>query len=553
MRHGGVDRVACGPGQAENLKRFQALDGSAPDLAAAGAPASQASRSRSALAMFSWITLVARSVLTMLAAFIATPYLLQFLGAERLGAFRASQQWFSYLMFLYVGLGPALVVMLLRPASRGELDGIVAILKSGIRIGMRQTFTVVMPVALLVAWFMPELVGISRPLRDELRRASLINILGLLLAPLEVFRSVLACRQLGYLVNIAILIQSLAITGVSVWLAWLGFGLPGQYAGNIAGLVVFSALAMLFAGYQLSGHLRGRAAEIDRNELWGLRWPLLLTSIGGQMNLFTDYILVSLIATPVAVTTFSITQRLMIVLGGFVTSFGEVSWAGLAQLRASNQPALFQERVLELVRLFLGMGFCFLITFAAFNGRFVALWVGRQYYGGDALTILTAVQTIVVGYFMFFSLTIDMAGDTRHRVAVALAGAVLNVILSVILGRWLGLYGVTLATVIAYAVGEGWYSPYLFCRRYAVSARAIVRESARAIALAAPCAIAVWMVANRGTHADGWVRLGLEFSAASMITFIYAWRLIMRAEDRAGWRIRAATMLRGFYVSQGSA
>ncbi|HVB81620.1 MAG TPA: polysaccharide biosynthesis C-terminal domain-containing protein [Candidatus Binataceae bacterium] len=518
------------------MKQLQALDDSATGVAGVAAPLP--ARSRSGLAVYSWVTLVARSVVTMLAAFIATPYLLRFLGAERLGAYRASQQWLSYVQFLYVGLTPALVVMLLRPASRDDLDGMAVVLKSGIRIAMRQSFTVVLPVAALVAWFMPELVGISPALHDELRWGCLISLFALFIVPLESFRSVLACRQLGYQVNIGLLVQSLVITGVSVWLAWLGFGLPGQYVGSLAGMMVFAALAMIFAWRHLAGHMRGRAAGIDRKELWSLRWPMLLTSVGGQMNLFTDYIVVSLIATPVAVTTFSITQRLMVVLGGFVTSFGEVSWAGLAELRVSNQPALFQARVLELVRLFLGIGFCFLVTFAAFNGRFVALWVGHQYYGGDALTILTAVQTIVVGYFMFFALMIDMAGDTRLRVPVALGGAVLNVILSVILGRWLGLYGVTLATVIAYAAGEGWYSPYLVSRRYAVSARAIVWESARAIAMAAPCAIAVWLIANRGTHADGWVRLGMEFSAASMITFIYAWFMIMRAQDRAAWRLR---------------
>jgi len=526
------------------VKQFEVLADGAAQPDTPGAIPSQAVHSRSALAVYSWATLVARSVITMLAGFIGTPYLLRFLGAERLGAFRASQQWFSYAIFLYVGLGPSLLVIMLRPASRGDLDGMVGVLKPGLRIGMRQSILVVLPITLLAAWFMPELVGISLPLYHELRWGSLINVLCVFLAPLEVFRSALASRQLGYLINLGLLVQSLAITVISVWLAWLGFGLPGQYIGNVAGIGLFSVLAILFVGRHLGTHMRAPAAEIDSRELWGLRWPMLLTGIGGQMNLFTDYILVSLIATPVAVTTFSITQRLMIVLGTFVTSFSEVSWAALAELRVSKQPVLFQARVLELVRLFLGVGFSFLVTFAAFNGRFVALWVGRQYYGGDALTILTGVQTLIVGYFLFFTATIDMAGDTRHRVPIALAGAVLNVILSIILGRWLGLYGVTLATVISYAVGEGWYSPYLFCRRYAVSARAIIWESARAIVLAAPCAIGIWMAANRSIHADGWVRLGLEFSAASLITFTYAWSLIMRAEDRAGWRVRVGLMLR---------
>jgi O-antigen/teichoic acid export membrane protein len=132
-----------------------------PATVAQPPPSSAPTRSRSELAFFAWAALVARSVLTMAAGFITTPYLLRFLGAERLGAFRASQQWTSYLGFLYVGLGPTLIVMLLKPASRGDLAGTVGVLKSGMRITMRQTLSIVLPAGLVLAWFMPDLVGAS--------------------------------------------------------------------------------------------------------------------------------------------------------------------------------------------------------------------------------------------------------------------------------------------------------------------------------------------------------------------------------------------------------
>src|SRR5579884_1438401 len=228
LRHDRIDRIAAEPGyRASPMKPQLAPAGRAADVAASPAPATPASRGRSALAVYSWVTLVARSMLTMLAGFVATPYLLRFLGAERLGAFRAAQQWFSYVQFLYIGLTPALVVMLLRPASRGDLDGMAAVIKAGIRIGMRQTLTIIIPAAAVMAWFMPELVGISAPLRGELRWGAMLALIACPLAPLEVFRSALACRQLGYLINIGLLVQALAIAGISVWLAWLGFGLPG--------------------------------------------------------------------------------------------------------------------------------------------------------------------------------------------------------------------------------------------------------------------------------------------------------------------------------------
>lgn len=500
-------------------------------------------RSRSALAAFAWIALVARSVLSLLVGFVVTPYLLRFLGAERLGALRAAQQWTAYLPFLYVGLAPSLVVMLLKPTSRGDLAGTAAVMKSGIALVMRQTLTIVLPVALVMAWFMPELVRVSAPLRNELRWGAMLGMAGFLLAPMEAFRSALACLQLGYLENIALSAQSLAIAGMAVWLAWLGWGLPGQFAANVTGLVVFSALSAFFATRHLLGHMRTSTASIDRAELWSLRWPMALTGIGGQMNLLTDYIVVSLVADPVAVTTFSITQRLVAVLGGFVSSFSDISWAGLAELRASGANDLFESRVLELIRLFLGMGLCLLVTFAAFNHHFVRLWVGQQYYGGDALTILTAAQTVVVGFFMLFGWSVDMAGHTRDRVVVAIPGAVLNVVLSVILGMRFGLYGVTLATVIAYLVGEGWYTPYLFCRLFGVSGGKVVREVVRSCALAVPWILGVWWIAHRSNGVIGWASFSAEFSVTCLLTIVYVWLVIFRSEDKARWRERVRLIL----------
>jgi O-antigen/teichoic acid export membrane protein len=504
-------------------------------------------RNRSALATAAWMSLVGRSAITMLASFVATPYLLRYLGAERLGAFRTAQQWNSYLGFLYLGLGPSIVVMLLRPASLGDLNGAAAMIKSAVRVSMRQTVLVVLPAGIAMAWMMPTLLGISPALYSETRVAAFVGLVSLLLIPLEPFRSILACRQLGYLVNVALAVQALIIAGMSVWLAKLGAALVGQFAATVVGTAAFSAITIYFARLELGPAMRTPAARIDSSELWRLRWPMFLTGIGAQMNLSTDYIVVSLIAAPAAVATFSITQRMMTVLGTFVSSFSEVSWAGLAELRATGNHQAFQARVLELVRLLNGVGLVMLATFAAFNRRFVILWVGADYYGGDLLTILTAAQTMVVGYFMFFGWTIDMSGDTRYRVKVTLPGAILNVVLSVILGRRLGLYGVTLATVIAYIAGETWYSPYLFCRRYGVSLRAVAIETAKSAAIAAPWAIGVWYFANRAPASGGWSAFAVGFFSVTVAAAAYSWFAVLTRQDRAAWRSRLIALAGRFH------
>src|SRR5580658_7987103 len=120
----------------------------------------------------------------MAAGLVATPYLLRYLGAERLGAFRAAQQWNGYLYYLYLGLSPALMVVLLRATNTGNRDRLSALVKSGVRLLIRQSFLLVLPCAVILAWFMPDLVPVSRPLRSELRIGAMIYLAMVVISPL---------------------------------------------------------------------------------------------------------------------------------------------------------------------------------------------------------------------------------------------------------------------------------------------------------------------------------------------------------------------------------
>jgi O-antigen/teichoic acid export membrane protein len=332
------------------------------------------------------------------------------------------------------------------------------------------------------------------------------------------------------------------VAAASVLLAWWGFGLPGQFAAAVLGTALFFALTAGFALPRLRGWNSAPRAPIDSSALWRLRWPMTITGVGGQVNLLTDYIVVGYMIDPVSVTVFSITQRLVTVLGGFITSLTNVSWAGLAEVLTTEGSAMLEARMLELVRLLVGVGLAVVGTLAAFNGHFVTLWVGRQYYAGDALTLLTAMQTILFGFTVLFANTVDMQGDTRHRVGVTSAGAALNLTLSLMLVRPFGMSGVTLGTVLGYLAADAWYSPFLVCRRYGVRGRAIVFETLRSVALCIPWVVAVWFWVHTRTEIGTWREFALDFFAANAIAAVYCWFIILTRADRNLWRVRLSAM-----------
>jgi O-antigen/teichoic acid export membrane protein len=294
-----------------------------------------------------------------------------------------------------------------------------------------------------------------------------------------------------------------------------------------------------FVTRELPRFWRVRPAEIRSDRLWRLRWPMTATSISSHLNLMTDYIVVGLAFGPALVTTFSITQRLIDALGGFVTrQVSGVSWAALNEILAHEGTAAFEERVHELLRLIFGFGTIVVGTLAAFNRDFVSLWVGGEFYGGDALTVLTAAQMVVVGGSSLFTQVIDTRGDTRHRVAVSAPGAIFNVAMSFLFASWFGLYGVALATVAAYLGTDFWISPYIFCRRYGMSARQLLATGARSLSLSIAWLTLLWTVLRGFTAPRGWLELGSQFSVAMALGFLFCTYAVMTRSDRDAWRVR---------------
>jgi O-antigen/teichoic acid export membrane protein len=496
------------------------------------------------LALATWVSGGLNTAVTMLMGFMATPFLLEHLGAERLGAFNAAQQWTGYLGYLNLGLAWTINILLLEAVNRRDMSRTKDLTMTGFRLQLRQTLFLVFPVAAILAYVMPTLVPVQPSMRYELRVSSFIGLIALAALPFQVFRDLLSCLQLGYLVSIALLAQFVLTTGLAVFLAWMGFGLEGQYVSFVAGLLAFAAFVTCFGIRYLPGFSRATKLQLSRRELWKLRWPVAIVGVGTQVSLMTDLIVVGLILNPAAVMTFSITQRLISVVGRYATNLGGQSWPGLSEILATKGRESFQDRLLELVRLMVGFGTIVVAILAAYNRQFVSLWVGHKYYGGDLLSVVTSIQMVIVGFVLLFSFVIDALGHTYTRVTVSSSGAVLNVALSFFFAYWMGLFGVSLATVVAYLITDVWYLPYVVCRQYGVEGRAIVRSLLGAAIPAVVWAVSIWLFAHRDARIYSWFNLALELGLANAVGIVYGVVFVMTRQDRTVWLVRAQTLRR---------
>ncbi|HVB40427.1 MAG TPA: polysaccharide biosynthesis C-terminal domain-containing protein [Terriglobales bacterium] len=512
--------------------------------AAPSTPATEGESRRTHRAVATWLTGASASVLVALAGFIATPYLVRWLGDAPWGAWTVIGEWLGYLGLTQLALGPgALAIFLLRAHTTGAPGALTAMAKRGVRLYTLAAVALI-PLAAALAWWAPLSLHARPDLTAALRWAVAIAALGsLALAPSQLFRSVLETVQRGYLVRAALLVQSLLITGLSLWWVWARWGIVGMAAANIMGMVVGAGIWLWCARRWLPGWRTAPPAPLTTKEVWNYNWPLIVALAGNQINALTDNTVVGLTLGAAAVTGFALTQALPLLAGARLTDVGAVSWAALGELRARGD-ASFGHRVVELAATVLGMSMVIMSTVAAFNSAFVRLWVGGRHNDGAALTWATAAGMVLFSLLCLFSWLIDTQGDTRRRMWVSFAGAGVNLGLSLWLARRWGVAGVAVATVVAYLGTDAWFLPYLAVRHYGVPGGKLARALAAAAARGGAWALAMLALTRWLAPAVSWPALVAEAGLAGLLALGYGWGIVLRPADRAAWRRRWAAFSR---------
>jgi O-antigen/teichoic acid export membrane protein len=479
------------------------------------------------------------NVVSLLVGVVSLPYLLRWLGEERYGAYRATLDWFGYVSLLELGLGAALLPLLNQALARGD----PSLLRDRFAAGLRSfaLMTVIMAItALILIAFIDQLVPVRPELAGELRTGAWMVFASLSFWLIHPFRALAEARQLGYQVQLLLLVQQLLTTGIALWLASQGYGIPSQCLAFVVGALPLQ-LTLLSRGARVLGGTRAAILHVPspeaRREIWSLNWPNLLAMISGRVGLLSDTIVASLLLTPAAVVPLVVTVRLAGVIQGQLQSIGNSSWAALGEIRSRGEHDLFRRRVVELTHLVAVGGVGLLVPIAVFNGDFVRLWVGHHTYGGTALTVAACLNALLQAAFSLWGWCFTATGDARRPVAVYLLSAGVNLGASVLLTWRLGVAGPVLGTSCAFLLVSLPGFPRIMAATYGVPARALYGALARPMAVGLPFA-GILALARQAYAPEGWISLGALMAASSLTYFALAWAFLLKPEERNLWRAR---------------
>ncbi|WP_334946257.1 lipopolysaccharide biosynthesis protein [Nostoc sp.] len=335
------------------------------------------------------------------------------------------------------------------------------------------------------------------------------------------------------------------ITGVSLFLARTGFGIPGQYLAILLGNISFQLL-MCWDGLRRYPDVftvlgdRKSQLSIDK-QLWRLNWPTLALNLSGHLSLFTDNIIISYSLSPATVVPFFITQRLGMLAQTQIQGIGNATWAALADLHAKGEIDKFNARVIELTRLVAVMGLALMVAIAAYNPYFVKLWVGQERFAGDGVTLLAACNGFLLGLFSLWGWCFSGTGNVSKITLLSALTAVINVVISVVSTHFFGIIGPLLGTFVTFTTISSWCLPLLMQQVFGTSLKQLFLAVSQPLLVGIPYGFVVWWIARSHTP-WGWLGLGVEIGLAALIYLVIAWLLVLTKSERYQWNYRLQTL-----------
>jgi O-antigen/teichoic acid export membrane protein len=246
----------------------------------------------------------------------------------------------------------------------------------------------------------------------------------------------------------------------------------------------------------------------------------------------TDNIIVARLLSPSVVAAFFLTQRLAAIALGELQGVGNASWAALAELSVQGRTELFNRRLVELTRTVAVLGFAILVPIVAYNRAFISLWVGPQRYAGDWLTILAAVNALMLGIFSLWGWCINGTGGAPTLARPLVGQAIINVACSVGFTFAFGLVGPVLGTTVSFLAVSAWFTPRVMAERFGTSPAQLLAAIGIPGLLAIPFAALTWWFST--THgATGWLGIAYQMTAAAGIYLTLSWLLVFDRDERA--------------------
>lgn len=407
--------------------------------------------------------------LALVSGFILFPLTIGYLGAYDNGLWLITGELAGYLLVGDLGVFAVLPWLVAAKDGAGDRVGIARHLADALTVGMIVGAGFV-AVGAGIWWVDPAALGVNPADWGKIRGPLAFVIVSLGVGfPLRAFTALLGGLQDVTFVGLVNLGQTALTVTLTATLIPLGYGLPG--------LAVAAGVPPLLGG--LAAGVRAFARHRDTTAGWSRpRWDgcrhLLgqgfgawLGSLGVRLQTASTGLVLAALGRPDLATVYAATGKVAQVAQAMSSILPDSGLVGLSQVYGTGDAARTRRVVICLLLLYLLIPGVVAIGLFAANPWFVRAWLGPNFYAGDYVSVLLAVNLVLWVALGGVFKVVGVVGYRTPIGLVSIVGGIFGLGLSYWLGSHHGLAGLAEASVITTIA----FSPiglYLLARVYGV-------------------------------------------------------------------------------------
>ena len=396
-------------------------------------------------------------IINILINFVSRTIFIKMLGSEYLGINGLFTNILTVLSFAELGIGNAIIYSMYKPVAFEEKEKIKSLMdfyKLAYRV-----------------------IGMIKDTVNVNENIILLYVLFLFNTSISYFftykKSIISAYQKEYIINLYKLVFSVVQNVIQIVILILTKNFILYLLIQILCTFLNNLLVSIKAD-KMYPYLKEKSTtsikKEEKSKIFSNVKSLVLYKIGSVVLNGTDNIIISAFLGVVYVGLYSNYTMIILALTGIIgqclSSFtGTVGNLNAVGNEEQKEKVLYQLLFISIII----YGFCSGVIFLFIN-PFIDIWVGSEYVLPIAVVLAVVLHFYINGVqFAAYTYRNTMGLFNKGKLAPIIA-AIINIVLSIILCKYLGLFGVLIATSIARLLTTTWIDPYLIYK-YEISGK----------------------------------------------------------------------------------
>ena len=397
--------------------------------------------------------------------FITRTIFIKTLGESYLGVSSLFTSILTVLSLAELGLGDILIYSLYKPIAEKNKERIASLLDF-YKVVYQIIAGIVFIVGLLLVPILPLLINLPSDI-PNITFYYIIYVLNSALSYLFVYKtSIIRADQKQYIINIYTAIFTVILNVVQIIVLLI--------ANNFTLYLVVQLCCTFTQNYLLSKKVDSiydlkikhpKISYKEQKRIFSDTKYMLMYRLGGTFLNSTDSIYISTLIGTVTVGYYINYNSLISLLESFVRILNSSVTASVGNINAVESKE-FQKKVFDvLILIFFWIATIGIIGYSTLADSIIILWLGEafriDYFSILALGVRFYMPIILFPIWIYRNTT----GLFKETKGILLYAGILNLILSYIFGKWLGLAGILIATSVSRLCTSFWYEPYILYKK----------------------------------------------------------------------------------------